>query len=226
MTLPSLSPCEFRNLKKLTQRAPLILASASPRRRMFLEQGGVSFQIVRADIAESSHLGESPEKSCLRLASQKALTVINQPDTPTQALVLGADTIVFHRGQHLGKPRDSAQARRLLSQLSGETHTVYTGVSLLARLTSPGDSSSSVLLEEGAVASTQVTFKTLSQAEIESYVATGDPLDKAGGYGAQETGAFLVDHLDGHLDTVIGLPRELVEELAECLLDRLDSSGG
>ena len=183
-------------------RPPLILASASPRRADLLSQAGIEFEQRPADIDEAFRRGESVEEYVLRLARQKAVTAL-QP----KRCCLGADTAVTVRGEVLGKPRDSPDAKRMLRKLSGRPHRVLTGVAVFDfeghfRLS---------LLEE-----TWVVFRALSQDEIDEYVATGEPLDKAGAYGIQGAAGKFVEAVIGSHDNVVGLP---LNELEECFDD-------
>jgi septum formation protein len=172
---------------------PLILASASPRRRDLLAGAGVSFTVAAADINESWREGETPKAHCLRLAQGKALVVAEKnPD----ALVLGADTIVVLDGEILGKPKDAAHARWMLEKLSGRTHQVLTGVALATE----------DKLRDGFVSTSAVVFHLLTPAQIEWYLASDEPWDKAGAYAAQGKGAALIEKIDGDFYTVVGLP--------------------
>ena len=166
----------------------LILASASPRRRALLEGAGVSFVVRPADLDEAVLPGEEPRAYARRVARDKALAVEGER-------VLAADTVVALDGRVLGKPADAEEARRILGELSGRTHTVYTAVALRV---------GSKVHER--VCATQVRFRTLSGRDIDGYVATGEPFDKAGGYGIQGHGGALVDRLRGSYTNVIGLP--------------------
>lgn len=218
MALPELAPVSLDALRRLSERCQIILGSSSPRRRMFMELSGAPFRAIGAEIKEIVHPYEAPDVAAMRLAEEKARAVSDsiekEPDGAINTLVIGSDTIVWHEAQALGKPSDQTEARAMLRRLSGQTHTVYTAVSLL------------LLHRDGPLvfngcAKTDVTFNNLTDQQISDYVATGDPLDKAGAYGAQEHGAFLVDHIVGELDTVIGFPRALVDELAGRALQSL-----
>lgn len=176
----------------------LILASGSPRRRELLLSAGVKFDVRPADVDESVRPGEDPRAYALRVATDKALAVAGD-------LVLAADTVVALGDTVLGKPRDVEDARRTLERLSGRTHRVFTAVVLGTR----GRLKS-------RVCSTAVTFRLLTVADIDRYVSTGEPMDKAGAYGIQGLGGSLVDRVRGSYTNVIGLP--LRETLA--LLDR------
>jgi septum formation protein len=179
----------------------LILASASPRRKMLLAATGLDFAIVESSIDEVRQDFENAADFAMRMACEKALDVSARcPD----ALVLAADTIVECDGQILGKPLDPAAARAMLRTLSGNTHTVVTAFAIA---------------RAGAVAesmpiTSRVTFRPLSADEIAAYVATGDPLDKAGAYGIQDAGAGFIERVEGTRDNVMGLPvREVLAAL-------------
>lgn len=177
--------------------AGLVLASASPRRRMLLASAGVSFEVRPADIDERVHPGEDPRTYARRVAREKALAV----DAPR---VLAADTVVALDERVLGKPSDADEARAILGTLSGRTHRVYTAVALRvgARV-------------HERLCATAVSFRALSAEEIDAYLATGEPFDKAGAYGIQGHGGALVDRVRGSYTNVIGLPlRETLALLA------------
>lgn len=177
----------------------IVLASASPRRRELLTQAGVAFTCEPAHADESALPGEPPEQTAARLAELKAAAIAAR--RPAE-LVLGADTIVVCEGQALGKPADLTEARSMLRLLSGKPHVVLTGVALLRQ---------QPRYRDVWVASTRVVFKTLTPATIEEYLRRVHVLDKAGAYAVQEHGDLIVDHLEGSLSNVIGLP---VEEVA------------
>lgn len=175
----------------------LILASSSPRRQELLSMCGLTFDVIPANIDEDSFLGRSPEKLVRDLSYEKAAVIArNNPE----AAVIGADTIVVLDGEVLGKPKDSNDAFKMLSKLQGRTHSVVGGFTVLIngeRLTESCE--------------TKVTFTKLTPDEISAYVATGEPLDKAGAYGAQGIGASFVERIDGSYTNVVGLP------LRECI---------
>ena len=179
----------------------LVLASASPRRKTLLEATGLTFEIVESGIDEVRREGESGVEFALRMAREKALSVSFRM---RDALVLGADTIVECDGRILGKPIDAAQARAMLRVLSGNTHTVVTAFAIA--------SAGAIAISLPVIS--RVTFRVLSQEEIASYVATGQPLDKAGAYGIQDAGAGFIAHVEGTRDNVMGLPmREVLAAL-------------
>jgi septum formation protein len=174
----------------------VVLASASPRRADLLRCAGVDIEVRPADIDESIHEGEAPEGYVARLSVEKAHAVA-QPGE----IVIAADTTVVIDGAILGKPTDADDARRMMELLSGTTHLVHTGVTVVR-----SGSAATV------VVTTAVTFVELDEPMIDWYVATGEPFDKAGGYALQGAGAALVGRVDGSVSNVIGLP--LVETLA------------
>jgi septum formation protein len=179
----------------------LILASASPRRKMLLGATGIAFEIVESRIDEIRRDGENATDFAVRMAREKAFNVSERfPD----ALVLAADTIVECDGQILGKPADAAAARAMLHTLSDNTHTVVTAFAI-AR---------GGAVSESTPVLSRVTFRTLSPEEITAYVATGEPLDKAGSYGIQDTGAGFIERVEGARDNVMGLPvRQVLDAL-------------
>ena len=191
----------------------MILASQSPRRRQLLEEAGFALKIRPADIDEAAETGEKPTELVRRLASQKAEACRQTlSQGPADGLLVAADTIVWSPELGvLGKPSGADDARRTLAALSGRTHHVSTGVSAL--LLSP---TCEVLGSASFVETTDVTFYELTEAEIDAYVATGDPMDKAGSYGIQTpAGRLLVKSISGDYDNVVGLPiPRLMRELS------------
>src|SRR5215469_14567587 len=179
-----------------TDRAPrVILASQSPRRRDLLSLIGISHSVRPADIDESVRLGESPLVCVERLAREKAERIANAEQDDDHAVVIAADTIVVIDGRILNKPIDAGDAQRMLHALQGLTHHVHTAVCVARALRRAAD-----------VASVRVRFRALSAREIDAYIATGEPMDKAGAYGIQGYGATIVDHIDGDFFAVMGLP--------------------
>ena len=169
----------------------VILASQSPRRRELLGKTGLSFTVRVADIDETMNPAAAPFDEVARLSREKALAIPREPED----VVIAADTIVVCNGQTLGKPVDEADAFRMISMLSGRDHQVMTGLTVLK-----GDK---------AVTHTEVTdihFRPLSEAEIRAYIATGEPMDKAGAYGIQGGAALFVTGLKGDYFNVVGLP--------------------
>ena len=182
-------------------KATVILASSSPRRRALLEQVGISFSLDPADVDERMLPREKPEAYAVRVALDKARVAAGRART---GIVIAADTIVVVGDSILGKPVDAADARRMLSMLSGREHEVITGLAVM-------DAASRRSSVRTAV--TQVCFRKLSEREISAYVATGEPLDKAGAYGIQERGALLVERIEGCYSNVVGLPLSLLGEM-------------
>jgi len=181
----------------------LILASASPRRRDLLAQAGYEFRTSVANIDESVHAGENPIAYVVRLAREKAEAV--HAAEGKSALVLGADTaVVAPNGEILGKPQSDQDAARMLRLLAGATHTVVTGVALVQ----PG-------FVETAAEVTYVTMRTLSDAEINAYVQSGEPRDKAGAYAIQGYAARWIPRIHGCYFNVVGLPLALVTAMIE-----------
>jgi septum formation protein len=187
----------------------LILASASPRRRELLSQAGFAFEVHPAHIPEDPLPGEEPIGYVTRLAREKAQAVFAQlagdsAEAGGSLMVLGADTTVTLDAQILGKPADALDAARMLRLLSGRSHRVVTGVALA---TPAGI--------EVAAEVTAVRFLTLSEAEIDAYVATGEPMDKAGAYAIQGRAARWIPRIEGCYFNVVGLPLALVSALLE-----------
>jgi septum formation protein len=179
----------------------LVLASASPRRQELLRCAGIAFTVQAADINEMPLAGEAPRDCAERLAREKALAVSKgQP----QEWVLGADTIVVVDNIILGKPRDADDAARMLRLLSGRTHAVITGVCLVG----PVANGQSSVAGNVNIASetTLVTFCALSDEEIRDYVATGEPMDKAGAYAIQGIASRWIPRIGGDYSNVVGLP--------------------
>jgi septum formation protein len=171
---------------------PLILASASPRRAELLRNAGISVTVEPAHIPEKPKANESPMEYAQRLAHDKAQAIFS---TCPDSLVLGADTVVVIDEHLLEKPRDEADAARMLRLLSGRTHQVITGVCLVA----PGH-------EQTGAEVTEVRFSALSDEEIDTYIATREPMDKAGAYAIQGIASRWVERIDGCYFNVVGLP--------------------
>ena len=185
----------------------VVLASASPRRLAILRQVGVEPEVCAVDIEEikelSGHMDE--EALTVRNATMKAQAASEKYD---DALVIAADTIVVLEGQIFGKPADEAEAKGMLSLLSGRVHQVYTGICLIDTRSGRSISGADIC---------QVTFSRLSNQIIDEYVADGEPMDKAGAYAIQGKGALLVDKIDGDYYTVMGLSLTLLRQLAGVL---------
>ncbi len=182
----------------------IILASASPRRREILTNGGISHKVLPADVDESVFEGLEPRLMVQLLAAAKAAAVSQKGE----GLILGADTVVVLSGKVMGKPADAEEAFALLSALSGKTHSVYTGVAVLRT----ADGRLKTHLEE-----TKVTFRPLTEAEILAYIETGEPMDKAGAYGIQGKGGALVEKTEGDFLNVVGLPLTAVKRLMQSM---------
>ncbi|MGG4451160.1 Maf family protein [Brevibacillus porteri] len=183
------------------KNVPLILASSSPRRRELLQALGLSFTVITSDVDETTaeHLSASEvvEELSLRKANEVASRL-------TEGVVLGSDTVVVLDGQILGKPDDEMDAYRMLSMLQGQEHTVYSGVALIDVETGRAEVSHSL---------THVRIRALTEQEIKSYIATGEPMDKAGSYAIQGIGATIVEGITGDYFTVVGLPLGLTSTL-------------
>ncbi|WP_262173460.1 Maf family protein [Saccharococcus sp. Marseille-Q5394] len=184
-------------------KGPIILASGSPRRQELLRNLGIRFETMPSDVEEVADLEEGDFAEYVqKLAVKKAAAV---SEMRSDAFVIAADTIVVFEGEIYPKPSSREQAESFLRKFSGNTHTVFTGVSIL------GSGFSKVFSVE-----TKVTFKELDDQLLKSYVDSGDPMDKAGGYGIQTAGALLVEKIDGDYLNVVGLPlSKLVQILRE-----------
>lgn len=201
----------------------IILASASPRRRELLEQIGLTFEVCPAK-GEEIITKSAPEEAVQELARAKAREVASMVRqygvrhgelvTPQDMIVIGADTVVAADGQILGKPGDEEDAFRMLSMLSGRSHAVYTGVALVF-LDQSGRAGEHVFYER-----TIVSMRDMSEKEIRRYIATGEPMDKAGAYGIQGKCAIYIDKIDGDYNNVVGLPvAALYRELKKLGID-------
>jgi septum formation protein len=176
----------------------IVLASSSPRRAEILHNAGIAFDIHTTQIDETALPGEPAREMVARLAEAKArAAAVQLGAAPRECIVVGADTTVELDGEILGKPRDSADAREMLAKLSGRTHHVLTGIFLL-RLPSGA--------ERKAVENSTVTFAPISQREIDAYVATGEPLGKAGAYAIQGFAGRYISGIEGCYFNVVGLP--------------------
>ena len=184
----------------------IILASASPRRRELLNNMGIDFDVFVSDADESSISTElSPGLYVQELALLKASDVCGKIDGKN-ALIISADTIVYANGKILGKPRDEEDAKRMLEMLSGTSHSVFTGICVMRKR-----NAFSVCRN----AETKVYFKALTKEKIDSYVKTGEPMDKAGAYGIQGRGCVLVDKIEGDFFNVVGLPVSTLTDVLE-----------
>ncbi len=193
---------------------PVILASRSPRRRRLLNLVNVPHVVVPSGVAEERLPGEDPASQVVRLATAKAEFVAREYNH--DSLVIGADTLVVYEGEPIGQPLDAKDAAAMLRKLSGATHTVLTGVCLLR-----GPSMRAVGLSES-----RVTFHDLSEGEIDWYLTTGEPMDKAGAYAAQGLGAIFLKAIEGSFHNVVGFPLDLFYRLLPqvgCSLEELRS---
>lgn len=185
----------------INNNIPIILASASPRRRELLEQAGFSFDVIPST-AEETRTEDAPDRLAESLALQKANDIyqrIKKEHEGQDFVVIGADTIVYYNDEVLGKPEDEQEAFDMLSMLSDRTHQVYTGVCVIYR--SAGGKQIEIFHEK-----TDVTFYPVTGFELKEYIKTGDPLDKAGAYGIQGPFAVHVREIKGDYNNVVGLP--------------------
>ena len=171
----------------ITSPPTIVLASASPRRKELLERVGVACAVVPSQINEDHFPGESPREHVLRLAHEKALEIAGRADVPGRWFI-GSDTVVVRDDAILGKPVDAADAAAMLTSLSGRSHEVLTAFTV-------HDREQGITLSE--VVSTAVRFKELTAAEVNGYIASGEPFDKAGAYAIQGIGAFMVQAING-----------------------------
>lgn len=201
----------------------IILASQSPRRKELLEQIGLEFEICPAK-GEEIITKTVPEEVVMELSKQKAEEVAAMVSsyaeehkditTPSDILVIGADTVVAYGGKILGKPVDEADAKRMLMMLSGNTHSVFTGVTLVL-IDKSGRAGELVFYEK-----TDVKMHKMTEAEIDRYIATGEPMDKAGSYGIQGKCAIYIEKIDGDYNNVVGLPiTRIYQELKKIGID-------
>ena len=170
----------------------IILASASPRRKEILELADLKFDVMPSDAQEIS-TKTAPNEVVMDFASIKAKDIYKKSEK--QSMVVGADTVVAYQGQILGKPADEADAKRMLTMLSGQTHEVYTGVCVIE------DGKTKTFYEE-----TKVTFYEISDEQIDRYIKTGEPMDKAGSYGIQGKAAVFIKGIEGDYYNVVGFP--------------------
>ena len=170
----------------------IILASASPRRKEILELADLEFDVMPSDAQEIT-TKTAPNEVDMELASLKAKDIYKKSEK--QSMIVGADTVVAYQGQILGKPTDEADAKRMLTMLSGQTHEVYTGVCVIE------DGKTKTFYEE-----TKVTFYEISDEQIDHYIKTGEPMDKAGSYGIQGKAAVFIKGIEGDYYNVVGFP--------------------
>lgn len=170
----------------------IILASASPRRKEILELADLKFDVMPSDAQEIT-TKTAPNEVVMELASIKAKDIYKKSEK--QSMIVGADTVVAYQGQILGKPTDEADAKRMLTMLSGQTHEVYTGVCIIE------DGKTKTFYEE-----TKVTFYEISDEQIDYYIKTGEPMDKAGSYGIQGKAAVFIKGIEGDYYNVVGFP--------------------
>lgn len=201
----------------------IILASQSPRRKELLEQIGLEFEICPAK-GEEVITKSIPEEVVMELSKQKAEEVAalvssfgenhKEITTPSDILVIGADTVVAYDGKILGKPVDEADAKRMLTMLAGNTHSVFTGVTLVL-IDKSGRAGELVFYEK-----TDVKMHPMTETEIDRYIATGEPMDKAGSYGIQGKCAIYIEKIDGDYNNVVGLPiTRIYQELKKIGID-------
>jgi len=183
-------------------RPRLVLASASPRRRELLAAIGVDCEQLAVDIDETSQCGEQAAELVKRLARQKATAALDASGCCDRLVVIGADTVIALDGEIFGKPRCDPEARTMLSRLSGRSHHVLTGVAVVT--------SKRI---EVAVVDTRVFFRPLDAADIDCYVASGEPRDKAGAYAIQGRGGLFVERIEGSYHGTVGLPVHTVDAL-------------
>jgi len=189
------------DFKRLLDGKRLVLASTSPRRNEILKKARIDFEVIFPENIKEEEISDDPVSHVLELSRKKAESVSQKVK---DGFILGSDTIVVLNKEILGKPKDQVDAFRILKKLSGKEHKVYTGITLLD-------------IKNGKISSdyqlTKVKFNQLKDKEIEDYIKTGEPMDKAGAYGIQGMGNFLVEKIDGDLDNVIGLPMKKLKEL-------------
>ncbi|MGH9727347.1 MAG: Maf family protein [Candidatus Acidiferrales bacterium] len=198
----------------MQQKFKLILASASPRRAEILRNAGFAFEVVAPHVDESRRANEADGDYVLRLAEEKARAAHRQLSDKLardSSVIIGADTVVVIDNEILGKPSSPENAREMLRRLSGKSHEVYTGLAILT-----GNGAARTAVER-----TRVTFERLNEKEIENYIASGEPFDKAGAYAIQGRGGKFISHIEGCYFNVMGLPLSrlysLLHEIeAEC----------
>ena len=185
----------------------LILASASPRRQELLRAAGIAITVQPTNIPEVPLAGEAAKAFAERLAREKAWAVFKQ--RPTE-FVLGADTVVVVDKEILGKPRNPADAERMLRLLSGRTHKVITGVCVMGPQAAPAETKNETTLGDTRSETTEVTMSAITDEEIRAYIATGEPMDKAGAYAIQGMASRWIPRIEGDYANVVGLPVAVV----------------
>lgn len=178
------------------QKPAIVLASASPRRQELLNSLGINFQVIPSQVDEKIHAGETPTNMVLRLSEEKAAEVAQRSDIEGRWFI-GSDTIVVCDDQILGKPTSPQDSACMLRQLSGRSHLVLSGYTII-------DRTDNVRLRR--CVTTEVTFRALTDREIEGYIASGEPADKAGSYAIQGLGSYIVTSINGSYTNVVGLP--------------------
>jgi septum formation protein len=201
---------EYRRIVRSLEGTAFVVASESPRRYALLRDAGFSFSISPSGAAELINASVLPEENARLNALGKAKAVSARMP---RALVLGADTLVFHDGEYFGKPANRAEAERILSRLSGTTHTVLTGVALLEKEAG---------IELSACDATRVTMRKVAPAAIRRYVASGKGLSKAGAFAIQDIGDEFIEGIEGSYTNVVGLPMERLKELFERYMELKD----
>jgi septum formation protein len=204
---------KYDHIRQLADHRQLVLGSGSPRRVALLGEIGIRFKQIIPSLRESPQENEAPFLFARRLAQDKALWVSRQVNA--DHMVIGCDTVVVLHNQILQKPSTEDDAFAILSALSGQKHVVCTALALARQ---------EKLLASGYEL-TEVVFNPVTSQQIRNYIATGEPMDKAGAYGIQGMGSFLVDSIKGNLDNVIGLPRMLLNELAHEAMAKVDKPG-
>ncbi len=196
------------NLKDLTNKYEIILGSGSPRRVKLLKELNIPFTQMTPDIDETILPNEKPYDFAIRMSAQKGKSLAKK--LTNSQLAISCDTIVILNDKVLGKPKDSKDAFDILSLLAGRQHIVATSLAFTTH--------KKLLVND--FETTKVYFNKVSETQIRDYIATDEPMDKAGAYGIQGMGAFLVDRIDGNLDNVIGFPRELLTKLAGQIISK------
>ncbi len=204
----------YKNLQQLAQRMPIVLGTRSPRRISLFEETGVEYTQIIPRLEETRDDNEPPYQFAERLARDKAIWVAERGE-PDRA-VIGCDTIVVLGDSVLQKPEDEDDAFKILSVLSGKQHVVCTALAFAHK---------KMIVASGHEL-TKVYFNAVTSEQIRDYIASGEPMDKAGAYGIQGMGAFLVDRIEGNLDNVIGLPRTLLERLTGEILAKTEADKG